>query len=198
MALKSKHLLVRNLFAGSLFICVVVVGVCAYLSFCAHRDYQRLRASLVSELKHTYAVLDDSEYLHQSVDRITHYRSSGIFGKPEKLHWIQLLTTLAEQIPVQEFHFEMSPAASQRVGSVDVHRVEVSLRGRLAHDGLLEQFFLLLLEQGVGGYHIRQLEVESLNSEGDLQAQARPGLGMTAQISWYSVMPADTTTAMVL
>jgi hypothetical protein len=198
MSQKSRHLFVRNLFAGSLICCLAVVCGCAYYSYSAHQSYQRLRLSLGNELKHTYSELDDSAFLRNSAEQLTHYRSTGILGKQEKLHWIQLLTTLAEQVPVEEFHFEMSPATLQRAGSVEVHRVDISLRGLLAHDGLLERFFILLSEQGVGAYSIRQLEVESLSSVGSLQAGELPGLEMTAQISWYSLMPADTSTGVAL
>ncbi len=187
---KGSRSLALKCFLSSFGICVVVVSTAVYFSFQAHQNYQYARESLSRELAGVFLAKDNAEFMHQSADVIARLRSENKIGKQDKLSWVQILTELGVQVPVQNFQFEMSPAQTVLIEASELQQIDITLSGKLSHDGMLERFFVLLADSNVGSYQIQELEVLREEPPEGSDAEAQPDLDLLASIRLYAVSPA--------
>ena len=180
-------------FVGSLVVCACIVAICTFMTFMRYSEYSSIRGQIVSSSTSVFETLEDAEFLIASGGTVQSYQSTGKIGKTDRLIWINALEKIAEQLPVDEFHLEISPAEEIQVGALKVHKVNSIVSGSLLHDGLLEVFFSLLVENVSSGYSIRGFEASLQERPDTVGSDIEPRLEFIVELSWYSILlPEDT------
>lgn len=154
----NRH--IQVVFYSTLTLSVVALALAVFLVIQTHNNYQHARAEHSDKVGSLHRSIDDDEWLVTYSALYQSYLDSGLIGETNRLLWLALLSDLHETLSIEDYQFEMHPPEVIPVKSgVSLHTMEISVYGRLPHDGVLADL-LTHLDSGVlDGWHFKSLEV---------------------------------------